>query len=321
MPAPKISICMPTFNYGRYIRAAVESVRAQGVEGVEVLVLDGGSTDDTPQVAERLAAEWPAVRYVRQASRGGIDADMARAIELTSGEYCWLLSADDALAQGSLRRIVEEFESGFDILLCNRYWCDGSLRPMYSQEWLAGQDRDRVVDLSDVAESQEYFRAAKSIGALFSYMSCIGFRRSAWLGVAAPMVPCYSHVGRLFSMGRGGSRFKHLVAPHVLCRGGTDSFRDGGLARRLLIDLRGFLQLADVLFPGDSRSRSMFLAVMRREHRLRQWIGARLETSDIATWREVEVELAKYGFTWLERAFVRSLGAGFDVLHKLRRRA
>lgn len=311
---------MPTFNYGRYIRRAIDSVRDQGVGGVEVVVLDGGSTDDTRHVVEEAAAEWPAVRYVRQGARGGIDADLARSVELATGEFCWLLSADDALEPGALSALLAEFDRGNDILLCNRTWCDGELRPLYPQSWLAGGG-DRTVDLSNAAEVLEYLRAAQSLGGLFSFMSCIGFKRSAWLRAAAPAVPCYTHVGRLFAMGRGGARFRYLAAPLVLCRGGTDSFRAGGLARRLLLDLRGYLQLADALFPGDPGSRSAFLAVMRREHPLRQWIWARLETPDGETWNEVEGELAKCGFSWLERGLSDFLGTGLRVLRKLAGRA
>jgi abequosyltransferase len=316
MAAPRLTVCMPTFNYGRYIRTAIDSVRDQGVTGVEVLVLDGGSTDDTREVVERAVAEWPAVRYVPQEERGGIDADLARSVELATGEYCWLLSADDRLEAGALRRILAEFEQGNDILLCDRVWCDAELKPLHPQSWLAGRAADRAVDLSSAAEVLDYLRAAQSLGALFSFMSCIGFKRAAWLRAAAPAVPCYSHVGRLFAMGRGGARFKYLAAPLVSCRGGADSFRAGGLARRLLIDLRGFRQLADGLFAADAACHAAFLAVMRREHPLRQWIGARLETPDSVLWGEVEQELAAYGFSWLECALASFLGVGLAMLRK-----
>ena len=74
MSTIKLSVCMPTFNYGRYIRRAIDSVREQGVADVEVVVLDGGSTDDTRQVVEQAAAEWPAV-YLSRASSVATRAD------------------------------------------------------------------------------------------------------------------------------------------------------------------------------------------------------------------------------------------------------
>lgn len=319
MSTPKISFCMPTYNYGRYIRTAIESVRCQAQEGVEVIILDGGSTDNTREVVEQIGAAWPALRYVRQEARGGIDADLARSVELATGEYCWLLSADDAMQGGAVRRILEEFEAGNDILLCNRVWCDVNLNPLYPKSWLAGGGRDRMVDLSSAAEVLAYLQAAQSLGALFSFMTSIGFRRGAWAQAQAPTVPCYTHAARLFAMGRGGARFKYLAAPLVLCRGGTDSFREGGLAKRLLIDLRGYMQLADALFPDDGELRRAFLRVMRREHPLRQWVGARLETPNRDLWREVERELAGYGFSRLELLLANALGSGLGAVRKVLR--
>src|SRR4051812_26575990 len=120
---PKLSFCMPTYNYGRYIGKAIDSVRYQCGDDAELVILDGGSTDNTESIARAAAASWAGVRYVRQAVRGGIDADLARSVELAAGEYCWLLSADDALAEGAVRRILREFDEGNDIVLCNRVWC------------------------------------------------------------------------------------------------------------------------------------------------------------------------------------------------------
>jgi abequosyltransferase len=317
MRGPKLSVCMPTYNYGRYIRTAIESVRRQAPAGVEVVVLDGGSTDDTSQIVQAIAAAWPALRYIRQETRGGIDADLARSVELATGEYCWLLSADDALQDGAVHRILAEFGSGNDMLLCNRVWCDAELEPLHPQSWLADGSRDRTVDLSSAAELLAYLQAAKSLGALFSFMTSIGFRREAWARAHAPAVPCYAHAARLFAMGRSGARFKYLAAPLVLCRGGTDSFRAGGLANRLLIDLRGYRQLADILFPGDEASRRAFLAVMRREHPLRQWIGARAKTPERDLWREVERELAAYGFSRMELWLADALGTGLGAVRKV----
>jgi abequosyltransferase len=316
MRTPKLSFCIPTYNYGRYIRTALDSIRGQAPADVEVVVLDGGSTDDTRQVVEKIASAWPALRYVHQDSRGGIDADLARTVELARCEYCWLLSADDALQDGAVRRILAELEDGNDIVLCNRVWCDDELKPVHSRSWLNDGAGDRTVDLSRQADLLSYLQAAQSLGALFSFMSCIGFRRAPWMQAAAatPRVECYSHAGRLFAMARGGARFKYVAAPLVLCRGGTDSFRAGGLARRLLVDLRGYKELANALFPADPASREAFLAVMRREHPLRRWVGALRQTADSGLWREVERELSEYGFSGFELSLIGTLGTALRLL-------
>src|SRR5438128_5691210 len=95
--AVQLSICIPTYNFGAYIGETLESIMPQVVDGVEVVVLDGGSTDDTEEVVESFQRRSPALRYHRQDERGGIDRDLARTLELAHGEYCWIFCADDIM--------------------------------------------------------------------------------------------------------------------------------------------------------------------------------------------------------------------------------
>ena len=307
----RLSICMPTHNYGPYIDTAIRSILGQIEPGVEIVVLDSGSVDQTRDVVEKLAASHRCARYVYQPERGGIDRDLARSVELASGEYCWLLSADDALAPGALRRIMDEFERGHDILLANRIWCDSNLRPVRPEAWLTGANRDRVVNFSRVDESLAYLEDAHSLGALFSFMSCIGFRREAWMRarVDASLIGTnYTHVQRLFGMGRDGARLKYIAAPLVLCRGGSDSFSEAGLASRLLIDLQGFLELARSIFPDNEALQAAFRAVVKREHPWSRWVRARSETRDAARWKEIERLLVVYGFNSAQLFLINALG-------------
>ncbi len=306
-----LSICMPTYNYGAFIRTAIESVLGQIDPGVEIVVLDGGSTDNTREIVARLATEQPVVKYFRQETRGGIDRDLARSVELASGEYCWLLSADDALVPGALRRILDEFNRGHDILLANRIWCDENLKTVRPETWLAGASEDRTVDFAREDDVRAYLESARSLGALFSFMSSIGFRREAWMRAradAALIGTNYMHVQRLFGMGRDGAQLKYIAAPLVLCRGGSDSFREAGLASRLLIDLKGFLELARAIFPDSEALQAAFRAVAKREHHWPRWVRARSEMQDPASWKEIERLLVVYGFSSAQLFLINALG-------------
>ena len=307
----RLSICIPAYNYGAFIGAAIESVLDQIDCGTEIVVLDSGSTDQTRTVIEVLAASHSCVRYFHQTERGGIDRDLARSVELAAGEYCWLLSADDALRKGALRRIRQEMEDGIDLLLCNRVWCDADLKSMRPHQWLKGGDSDRTIDFTRDTEAVRYLEDARSLGALFSFMSCIGFRREAWLRAKADVSLIgtnYAHVQRLFSMARSGARFKYVAAPLVLCRGGSDSFRSGGLAGRLLIDLRGYLELSKAIFPENAALQYTFREVLKREHPWQRWVRARSETKDVGVWSEVERMLGIYGIGPIQRRVISVLG-------------
>jgi glycosyltransferase involved in cell wall biosynthesis len=90
-----VSVCIPTFNYGRYIGRAVESVLAQTTRDFELLVVDNASTDETPDVLARFRD--PRLRVHRNESNIGLFGNFRRCLELTSGELVKFLAADDWL--------------------------------------------------------------------------------------------------------------------------------------------------------------------------------------------------------------------------------
>ena len=101
----RLSICMPTYNFGRFIGDALESILRQAADDVEIVVLDGASTDNTSEVVRSFQARFPKLHYHRRDRRGGIDRDMAHAVELANGEYCWFMTDDDLLKPGAITEI------------------------------------------------------------------------------------------------------------------------------------------------------------------------------------------------------------------------
>jgi glycosyltransferase involved in cell wall biosynthesis len=95
---PRISVVIPCFNQARYLGEAIDSVAAQTVGGVEVIVVDDGSTDETPAVAGR----YPWIRYVRQENQGPGAARNA-GLHASTGAYVVFLDADDRLLPHALR--------------------------------------------------------------------------------------------------------------------------------------------------------------------------------------------------------------------------
>ena len=89
---PAVSIIIPLYNKGLYIRRAVDSVLAQTFEDYEVIVVDDGSTDDGPQ--QVMAYSDPRLRLIRQ-TNAGPGAARNRGIQSAQGEYVAFLDADD----------------------------------------------------------------------------------------------------------------------------------------------------------------------------------------------------------------------------------
>jgi alpha-1,3-rhamnosyl/mannosyltransferase len=215
---------------------------------------------------------------------------MARCVALAQGDFCWLLSADDALADGALQRIYAEIETARDVYLVNRLLCDRNLKPRQAQSWLARDFGDFDIDLGDDQALVRYFDRAVSIGALFSYMSTIIFKRQSWdRSVPDPSVvgSNYAHIHRLFCFRVFSGKMRYVAEPLVLCRGDNDSFLSLGLLGRHLIDLRGFNLIAQLLFPHDSRLKARFKEVVNREHHWVTWVLLRSITRDDMEWQEV----------------------------------
>lgn len=113
-----VDVVVPCYNYGHYLKACVESVLLQRDVDVRVLIIDDASPDTTPTVAEQLAATDPRVLYVRNEVNLGLVRSANKGVmDWANTEYVVLLSADDALAQGSLARATKLMDARPDIAL------------------------------------------------------------------------------------------------------------------------------------------------------------------------------------------------------------
>ncbi|MBI5260248.1 MAG: glycosyltransferase family 2 protein [Bradyrhizobium sp.] len=108
--SPKISVVIPSYNYGKYLRQCVRSAAEQSCVDHEVVIVENGSTDGSLDIARSLANEYPNVRLVSFTSNAGIVASINRCWSEVRGEYAVLLCADDLLTSGSLARSLAFME-------------------------------------------------------------------------------------------------------------------------------------------------------------------------------------------------------------------
>jgi glycosyltransferase involved in cell wall biosynthesis len=105
---PLVTVVVPTFNYGRFLGEALASIRAQTVRDRELLVIDDGSTDDTPAVLARHAA--PDL-VARRTDRIGVAAARALGRDHARGRYVAYLDADDLWRPTYLERQLALLEA------------------------------------------------------------------------------------------------------------------------------------------------------------------------------------------------------------------
>ena len=312
MQHTKLSICIPTKNFGEFIGQTLQSIIDQAVDGLEIVVVDGGSTDNTQVVVNKFEQIFPGLRYIRQERAMGVDRDLATVVGLARGDYCWLMSADDVLKPGAVSRIMQEIDLGCDIYLCNRTECNRDLYPLKDRFWLEKRVGDCIVDFSNRREIIEYFNSARSLGALFSYISTIIFSRQRWCQVKIDDEAAgtnYQHVSTLFTiLGRGG-KHKYIRQPLVFCRGQNDSFLekgDSGIVARFLIDIDGYHLLGQQLF-SDKELRNAFMKVMQHEHQWFMWMRLAIRVQDEAMWKNVQLKLLDFGYTSVQIGLTNSL--------------
>lgn len=94
----RISICIPTYNGARHLKAAIRSATAQTLSAHEILVVDDGSTDDTLAVAGRAAGADPRIKIVQNPVRLGLVENWNRCTGLASGDWIKFLFQDDLLS-------------------------------------------------------------------------------------------------------------------------------------------------------------------------------------------------------------------------------
>lgn len=132
MPLPEVSVVVGAYNAMPYLTQCVESVKNQSLaaEKWELIVVDDGSTDDTPAELKRLAADCPQLRVERQPNSGGPAAPRNRGLESARGRYVFFLDADDWIGVETLQRLLDMAEAnGSDIVLGKMVGVGGRVTP------------------------------------------------------------------------------------------------------------------------------------------------------------------------------------------------
>jgi abequosyltransferase len=311
MAIPRLSICIPTYNRRNYLADTITSITNQvsavDASRIEICVSDNGSTDGTEILIRELQSSTPVrIIFSRNETNLGADANYLRAVELASGDYCWYMGSDDTAASRSLARFLREIDEGHDIYLCNRIDCDIDMTYIRDRFWLDKSIQSEVFDFTAQDQFRRYAKHSLSVGALFGYLSSIVFKREKWQAVTIDPVfmgTAYSHVYMLLSFIKTGCTLKYISDHLVNSRGGNDSFwapSNDGIVKRIMIDIDGYLLLADKLFSSAPAHFNGVLQVLHAERPAVKTLAIlRLRTDD-QSWDHVAKRLKRAGYSaWL----------------------
>jgi glycosyltransferase involved in cell wall biosynthesis len=133
MTAPEASVVIPAYNAARTLPRTVESLFLQTAESFEIIIVDDGSSDETPEICKTLQKDSPLPMKVLRQQNKGECAARNRGVESAEGEYVIFLDADDIAEREYVDRLVEAVgnDPACDIACCSfdLLYEDGSSRP------------------------------------------------------------------------------------------------------------------------------------------------------------------------------------------------
>lgn len=190
-----LSICIPTWNRAHTLPRLFASIAPQWRPGLEVLVADNASTDNTPALVRDFQRSLPkgAVRYVRAKQNGYFDRNILRCVESAKHDMCWIIGSDDTAAVGAVARVMDTIQNAPGCLIVgdvqNRAMVDGSLKPLVSST--AWPDYS-FFWFDEPGAMAHYLSGAQTIHACLPFISSVVFPRKAW--PAGPMPMNWQHL-------------------------------------------------------------------------------------------------------------------------------
>jgi glycosyltransferase involved in cell wall biosynthesis len=114
------SVITPAFNAEKFIGQAIESVRSQGYDDWEMIVIDDGSTDGTCNIVQQFEAIDPRIRLIRK-NHGGVSQARNTGVSEAKFEWIALLDADDVFCDGKMKTQLQAAEEQPDVVLWGTY--------------------------------------------------------------------------------------------------------------------------------------------------------------------------------------------------------
>ena len=138
MHSPKVSIVIPVCNVERYLRICIESALAQTLEDIEVIIMDDGSTDSSPRIADYYARCDSRVRVVHKENEG-YGKSCNRGINMAQGEFIAILESDDYVDPSMYEELYEYATAlGADVVKGphRHIYTDGTSKPYTYVDYL-----------------------------------------------------------------------------------------------------------------------------------------------------------------------------------------
>lgn len=201
-----LSLCIPTWNRGRTLPALLESIAVQWRDGIEVVISDNASSDETRAIVTAFRKRYPDVVYRRSARNMGFDANLRTLVQTAKGRMCWFLGADDRVYSGAIARILDTMQNAPGAMIVGDVHTCINQTPVQIEESTAWPDYSAFW-LDDPGTIARYLAKARTVRAAFPFIANVVFPRLAWPKEKEAMAwegTSYTHVFAAWKMALEG---------------------------------------------------------------------------------------------------------------------
>lgn len=239
--APWLSVLVAACDVAPYIEATLHSVLGQADGGVEVVVVDDASSDDTAARVARVAAADARLRLVANTTNRGVAAVRGQLLAEARGEYAWFLDGDDLLAPGAIAGAGAQLRHApVDLLVCDFRTLGG---PPWARRRRSTFDRrSRGSDRGALV--------AGSLGAGQLHVWSRIARVALWRQVRFPPLSRFEDMAAVAQLLLAARDWRHVAAPWVRYRQRAGSLSHAVPAGSLLEYATALSTVASVL-RGD----------------------------------------------------------------------
>lgn len=128
---PYFSVILPIYNVAPYLQRCVQSVLEQSFREFELILVDDGSTDESPEICDQLGVQHECIRVIHK-ENGGLSSARNAGMEIARGTYIWFVDSDDWVARDALQILFEASSARPDMVKCNYVRAEGREVPFFS---------------------------------------------------------------------------------------------------------------------------------------------------------------------------------------------
>lgn len=263
---PTLSICIPTYNRGKYLKETLENIYAElnkmPIEQrnmIDICISDNNSSDFTKEIISDFTS-YSSVKVIFEINsiNLGPDANFLKAISLSNSEFVWLLSSDDRIANGGLQYLYNflRIRKEIDLVFLNSISCN---RENAKQRKIGNSNYEAI------RFYQEPLKAALDIIYKGGLISILCFRRSKWEainGYQKYLSSWYIHQYKFLSMIRDNADTCWILSPElVLYRPGNESILQAeDVFKRINKMLESFYNIPASVFGINSKEHRLLSA-------------------------------------------------------------